>query len=63
MVPVTDILSILQRLIGWIVGQINQGVSNDEILARLQEPESVGRELIDAIRQRRDRFADYVKNG
>lgn len=63
MVPVTDILSILQRLIGWIVGQINQGVSNDEILARLQEPESVGRELIDAIRARRDRFADYVKNG
>ena len=63
MVPVTDILSILQRLIGWIVGQINQGVTNDEILARLQEPESVGRELIDAIRQRRDRFADYIKNG
>ena len=56
---VDAIIRIVDLIIRWVA----EGASDDEILARLRAPGSVGRQLIAAVRARQSALDDYVNRG
>lgn len=58
-----SVLEAVAALVKLVADLIRQGVSDEDILARLSDPTGVGQHLIDAARGRRKRLDDYVEHG
>ena len=55
----TAIFQLLSQLAEWI----QDGLSDDEIVARLQDPGSAGRHLLAAMRRGRRKIDAYIAQG
>jgi uncharacterized membrane protein len=53
---VVSVLGILAKMVEQIREGIQQGVPEKEILARLADPNGVGQEILDAVKERADKF-------
>lgn len=51
-----SILGILVRMVNEIREGVADGVSDDEIRARLADPNGVGQEILNQVRARKDKF-------
>lgn len=58
-----NVWTALIQLLAQLAEMIQEGLSDDEILARLRDPSSAGRHLLAALRRGRRKIDAYIANG
>ncbi len=58
-----ELFKIIGDLVEDIRDGIQNGVTDEDIMARLSKPGGVGQRLVAAIRARRNLIDEYIKNG
>jgi len=56
---VSEGLKLVEQIVDWV----HEGLSDEEIRERLAHPHGVGQNLIDAAKKRKEKLADFIRNG